>query len=60
MLREELAPIREQKKLAKETIMAPGRNGPVEVLPPAVEVESHICHCMVCGRAHRDDLDVEE
>lgn len=60
MLREELAPIREQKRLAKETVMAPGRNGPVEVLPPAVEIESHICHCMTCGRAHRDDMDVTD
>lgn len=27
----------------------------VEVLP----AETHICHCLVCGRAHRSDIDVE-
>lgn len=30
----------------------------VEVLPPALENGSHICHCVICGRAHRADVDV--
>lgn len=30
----------------------------VEVLPPALGSPGHICHCVICGRAHRSDRDV--
>jgi hypothetical protein len=30
----------------------------VEILPPALENGAHICHCVICGRAHRADVDV--
>lgn len=60
VLRENLAPVRAKKELERRGgVEVSTPNGSVEVLPPEV-VESHICKCVVCGRAHRDDIDVEE
>jgi len=46
-LREELAPLRAEVR-AKESPAATLKD--VEVLPPNVELESHVCQCTTCGR----------
>lgn len=56
VLRVELAPVRALQVQARTNHTPP----PIEVLPPAVEVESHLCHCHTCGRSHRSDVDVTE
>lgn len=59
-IREELAPLRraadldvEQRREARAAIL----NGasPVEILP-----QTHLCSCLLCGRTHRNDVDVED
>lgn len=74
-IREELAPRRaaaaleqQRKHEARQEMLHPTPPAPIitdsgaEVFPPAVEPElaPHICHCFVCGRDHRDDVDVTE
>lgn len=65
ILREHLAPARAQR--AQPAIA--GSNGQPElesaradspgvITPAVVELESHLCKCVICGRAHRSDLDV--
>jgi len=63
VLREELAPMRAEKELgesrARRERLALLNGEPVlEVVTPAVT--SHICQCLVCGRTHRNDIDVGE
>lgn len=59
VLRDELAPMRAAKQLEESRQKRESaRADSPEVLPPAVA--SHICKCVTCGRAHRDDVDVTE